>query len=108
LWARTTALKYKCVVTVGYAEKVDITGEWPASPEYYNSAIVVNPDGKTIPNYRKTFLYYCDETWALEGSDSFFDGEVPGLGNTAMGIYRLPTTDFVCEYQSCSWLYRNS
>jgi len=30
LWARTTALKYDCVVTVGYPEKVDITPKWPA------------------------------------------------------------------------------
>ena len=29
LWARTTALKYGCVVTVGYPEKVDITATWP-------------------------------------------------------------------------------
>jgi len=86
LWARTTALKYECVVTVGYPEKVDITPKWPASPEYYNSAITVNADGETIANYRKSFLYYTDETWALEGPDGFFDGEIEGLGNVAMGI----------------------
>jgi len=43
LWARTTALKYNCVVIVGYPEKVDISWKWPASPEYYNSSIVVRP-----------------------------------------------------------------
>lgn len=86
LWARTTALKYDCHVTVGYPEKVDITPKWPASPEYYNSAITVNREGETIANYRKTFLYYTDETWALEGPDGFFDGEIDGLGNVAMGI----------------------
>lgn len=86
LWARTTALKYECVVTVGYPEKVDLTPKWPASPEYYNSAITVNADGETIANYRKSFLYYTDETWALEGPDGFFDGEIEGLGNVAMGI----------------------
>ncbi|CAM6002782.1 unnamed protein product, partial [Sphagnum balticum] len=86
LWARTTALKYECVVTVGYPEKVDLAPKWPASPEYYNSAITVNADGETIANYRKSFLYYTDETWALEGPDGFFDGEIDGLGNVAMGI----------------------
>ncbi|RDW70097.1 hypothetical protein BP5796_08494 [Coleophoma crateriformis] len=86
LWARTTALKYNCAVTVGYPEKVDVAPKWPASPEYYNSAITVNADGETIANYRKSFLYYTDETWALEGPDGFFDGEVEGLGNVAMGI----------------------
>ncbi|TVY49862.1 Protein N-terminal amidase [Lachnellula occidentalis] len=94
LWARTTALKYDCVVTVGYPEKVDITPKWPASPEYYNSAITVNADGETIANYRKSFLYYTDETWALEGPDGFFDGEIDGLGNVAMGICKWPTKSF--------------
>jgi len=94
LWARTTALKYDCVVTAGYPEKVDITPKWPASPEYYNSAITVNAEGETIANYRKSFLYYTDETWALEGPDGFYDGEIDGLGNVAMGICKWPTKSF--------------
>lgn len=85
LWARTVALKYNCIVTAGYPEKVDVTAQWPTGPEYYNSAIVVNDDGETIANYRKSFLYYTDETWALEG-DGFFEGYIPGLGNTSIGI----------------------
>ncbi|KAL2068253.1 hypothetical protein VTL71DRAFT_16351 [Oculimacula yallundae] len=85
LWARTTALKYDCAVTAGYPEKVDITPKWPANPEYYNSAVTVNAEGETVANYRKSFLYYTDETWALEGS-GFFDGTIAGLGNVAMGI----------------------
>jgi protein N-terminal amidase len=98
LWARTTALKYDCTVTVGYPEKVDVAPKWPASPEYYNSAITVNPDGETIANYRKSFLYYTDETWALEGPDGFYDGEIDGLGNVAMGICKWPTKSFEREY----------
>ncbi|KAJ8131047.1 hypothetical protein O1611_g2578 [Lasiodiplodia mahajangana] len=86
LWARTVALKLNCLVTVGYPEKVDIKPKWPTSPEYYNSVIVVNSDGETIANYRKTFLYYTDETWALEGQEGFYGGFIPGLGNTSMGI----------------------
>lgn len=86
LWARTTALKYNCMVTVGYPEKVDVNPKWPTSPEYYNSAITVNKDGETVANYRKSFLYYTDETWALEGPDGFFSGKMEGLGNVAMGI----------------------
>lgn len=85
LWARTTALKYNCVVTAGYPEKVDVAPKWPAGPEYYNSAIMVNAEGETIGNYRKSFLYYTDETWALEGS-GFFTGTIEGLGDVAMGI----------------------
>ncbi|KAK1504181.1 N-terminal amidase [Colletotrichum tamarilloi] len=86
LWARTTALKYNCNVVVGYPEKVDVTNQWPTGPEYYNSAIVVNGDGETIANYRKSFLYYTDETWALEGNRGFYEGWIPGLGNTSIGI----------------------
>ncbi|KAK0719950.1 hypothetical protein B0H67DRAFT_643250 [Lasiosphaeris hirsuta] len=86
LWARTTALKHDCVVIVGYPEKVDITAKWPASPEYYNSALIVNGDGETIGNYRKSFLYHTDETWALEGREGFFEGNLPRLGNVALGI----------------------
>ncbi len=85
LWARTTALKYDCAVVVGYPEKVE-TKRWPASPEYFNSAIIVNHDGATIGHYRKAFLYPRDETWALEGPNGFFGRELPGLGNVAMGI----------------------
>ncbi|KAI0150184.1 carbon-nitrogen hydrolase [Xylariaceae sp. FL1272] len=86
LWARSVALRFNCVVTVGYPEKVDVKLRWPTSPEYYNSVIVVNPDGETIGNYRKSFLYYTDQTWALEGPDGFYGGSIPGLGQTAMGI----------------------
>jgi protein N-terminal amidase len=91
LWARTTALKYDCTVAVGYPEKVDVSRTWPASPEYYNSLIVVNQDGETVANYRKSFLYYTDETWALEGP-GFFEGEIENLGQVAIGIctFSLP------------------
>ncbi|KAH7321651.1 carbon-nitrogen hydrolase [Rhexocercosporidium sp. MPI-PUGE-AT-0058] len=85
LWARTTALKHNCIVAAGYPEKVDVSKKWPANPEYYNSCIMVNAEGETIANYRKSFLYYTDETWALEGK-GFYAGEIEGLGNIAMGI----------------------
>ncbi|KAI1847139.1 hypothetical protein JX266_006679 [Neoarthrinium moseri] len=86
LWARTTALKYNCTVAAGYPEKVDVSPHWPTSPEYYNSVIVVNQEGETIANYRKSHLYYTDETWALEGPSGFHKGFVPGIGRIAMGI----------------------
>ncbi|KAI1113753.1 carbon-nitrogen hydrolase [Nemania sp. NC0429] len=85
VWARTVALKYNCLVSVGYPEQVDVRPRWPASPEYYNSVIVVNQDGETIANYRKTFLYYTDETWALEGT-GFYTDIIPELGSVSMGI----------------------
>ncbi|KAL2211395.1 carbon-nitrogen hydrolase, partial [Sarocladium strictum] len=85
LWSRTVALKYDCVVCAGYPEMVDVSKKWPTGPEYYNSTIVVNGEGETIGNYRKTFLY-TDEKWALEGNTGFFSDIIPGLGNTAIGI----------------------
>ncbi|KAK4163617.1 carbon-nitrogen hydrolase, partial [Cladorrhinum sp. PSN259] len=86
LWARTTALKHECAVIAGYPEKVDVTDNRPATPEYYNSALMVDQDGEFVGNYRKSHLYFTDETWALEGRDGFFDANVPGLGTVAMGI----------------------
>uniref|UniRef100_A0A0B7KLH5 CN hydrolase domain-containing protein n=1 Tax=Bionectria ochroleuca TaxID=29856 RepID=A0A0B7KLH5_BIOOC len=85
LWARTVALKFESTVIVGYPEKVDVASRWPTGPEYYNSAIVINEDGDTIANCRKTFLYPTDETWALEG-EGFHDGFLPNAGQTAIGI----------------------
>jgi hypothetical protein len=90
LWARATAIKYKCVVTVGYPEQVTAVAKPPASPEYYNSVITVSADGQTISNYRKSFLYYGDEAHA-QGPDGFFDGEIAGSRNVAMGNLGLPT-----------------
>jgi protein N-terminal amidase len=84
------ALKYECVVTVGYPEKADIP-----SGCYY-SAIIVNADGETIANYRKIFLH-SDGAWVLEGPDGFYHGVIPDLGNVAMGIYKWQTTDCKSE-----------
>ena len=87
LWARTTALKYDCTVAVGYPEKVDSSRRHRqrAAPEYYNSLILVNGDGETVANYRKTFLYDTDTTWAQEGQ-GFYGAEVDEFGKVAMGI----------------------
>ncbi|KAK3994721.1 hypothetical protein QBC44DRAFT_285459 [Cladorrhinum sp. PSN332] len=86
LWARTTALKHECAVIAGYPEKVDVSNKWPTSSKYYNSALMIDCDGEAVGNYRKSHLYFTDETWALEGRDGFFDADVPGVGTVAMGI----------------------
>ncbi|KAI9646411.1 hypothetical protein NHQ30_004403 [Ciborinia camelliae] len=85
LWARKTALKHNCIVAAGYPEKVVPCTNERIKPEYYNSLVTMNREGETIVNYRKSFLYYTDETWAHEGS-GFFSGNIDGLGNVAMGI----------------------
>ncbi|KAG5916711.1 hypothetical protein E4U42_007545 [Claviceps africana] len=86
LWAKNTALKHDCVVIAGYPEKVDLTDNWPANPEYYNSALIVDADGDVVGNYKKAHLYRTDETWALEGPSGFHSQRIPGLGNIALGI----------------------
>ena len=43
---------------------------------YYNSLVFVSPSGEVVAHYRKTFLYYTDETWAIENPDGFFAGEI--------------------------------
>jgi protein N-terminal amidase len=83
--ARQAALKHDCTVIVGYPKKIDPSDDWPSNPEYYNSAIVIDGDGENITNYRKSHLYYTDETWALEGS-GFWAGRLPRLGPAALGI----------------------
>ncbi|KAL2021506.1 hypothetical protein VTK56DRAFT_7139 [Thermocarpiscus australiensis] len=85
LWARTTALKYDCTVAVGYPEMVNASGRSPSAPEFYNSLIVVNGNGETLANYRKSFLYYTDATWAHEGH-GFYGDLLGNLGRVAMGI----------------------
>jgi predicted amidohydrolase len=63
-----------------------LSRKWPTGPEYYNAALAVNKDGDTVANYRKSHLFYTDETWALEGNGGFYKGFLPGLGRTAIGI----------------------
>lgn len=66
IWAKETAKKFGCKVCVGYPE-VERSGEGGGKEMYYNSLLVVDEKGEILANYRKTFLYYTDETWAAEG-----------------------------------------
>ena len=78
---------------MGYPE---FSAQEPSSPESmaarYNSAVLVSPKGDVLANYRKSFLFATDESWAEEGPSGFFSGEVPGsLGRLAMGICLSPS-----------------
>jgi protein N-terminal amidase len=42
----------------------------------YNSMVIVSAAGDIVAHYRKSFLYYTDETWAQEGS-GFYAGVLP-------------------------------
>ncbi|THW25580.1 carbon-nitrogen hydrolase [Aureobasidium pullulans] len=78
-WAKRTAARLDCTVSVGYPELT-------ADGKRYNTVISISPDGTTAASYRKTFLYYTDETWALEGDTGFYNGELGALGQACMGI----------------------
>jgi protein N-terminal amidase len=86
-WAITVAQQYECHVTVGYPE-ISVSGKDSKNkePKRYNSTVTVSPSGKVISNYRKTFLYYTDETWASEGDVHFFNGSLGALGEVSHGI----------------------
>lgn len=78
VWAKATALRLNCFVCVGYPETT------PSAR--YNSAVLVDPHGNVVVNYRKHFLFTTDEIWASEGPERFYSGDIPGLGKIAMGI----------------------
>ncbi|GAB7347856.1 hypothetical protein MBLNU459_g5387t1 [Dothideomycetes sp. NU459] len=80
-WAKRTARRLQCVVAVGYPE---ITASDP--PQRYNSVVSVSPTGEVLATYRKTFLYYTDDTWASEGDAGFFHGALGSVGQACMGI----------------------
>ncbi|KAF1822758.1 carbon-nitrogen hydrolase [Dissoconium aciculare CBS 342.82] len=90
-WAQKIAQQRQCTVIVGYPEFAK--DETTSKTTNYNSTVTVGPDGRILANYRKSFLYYTDETWAEEGFRSqragklFFTGFIPPLGvNIGHGI----------------------
>lgn len=79
-WATRTARRLRCCVALGYPELA-------VSGRRYNSLVTVSPTGSVLSNYRKTHLYYTDESWASEGPDGFYVGTLGGrLGKVCMGI----------------------
>ncbi|KAF1812019.1 carbon-nitrogen hydrolase [Eremomyces bilateralis CBS 781.70] len=79
-WATTTAKRLRCHVTVGYPETTVTEPK-----RHYNSTVTVGPTGNMVAHYRKTFLYYTDETWANEGT-GFYHDDLYELGDVCMGI----------------------
>ncbi|KAJ5317596.1 hypothetical protein PENANT_c038G01901 [Penicillium antarcticum] len=65
-WARETAKRLQCTVCVGYPE-IEKDPQNPDQKTCYNALLVVDKNGDFIHNYRKSFLYMCDEPWAAEG-----------------------------------------
>lgn len=75
-WAKVIADRLKSVVIIGYPElssradpvlELEGNSACVVDSRPYNSVVTISPDGKVIGHYRKSFLYYTDETWANEG-----------------------------------------
>lgn len=84
-WARNTAKRLRCIVTVGYPEIASTVPERSQATSNsnalaslcYNSTITVSPEGQTLAHYRKTHLYYTDETWAQESDTKWLTTTLP-------------------------------
>jgi protein N-terminal amidase len=95
-WAISTAKRLGCHVIAGYPEiSTDLdatentsTNDSSIEPSYkrYNSTVTVSPTGEILANYRKSFLYYTDESWAAEGPTGFFCDTLGSLGKVGLGI----------------------
>jgi protein N-terminal amidase len=92
-WAARTAKRLKCTVAVGYPEAAEegnyntifdkhISAE--VGTVAYNSLVFVSSAGDVVAHYRKSFLYYTDETWAQEGQ-GFWAGVLP-VGATGQQV----------------------
>lgn len=98
LLARALATRLGCHVIAGYPEVIPSSSptttadtapkemEGEALGVGYNSAVIVSPTGEVVGNYRKTFRFETDKTWAREGDGfQYFDLSEP-LGRVALGI----------------------
>ena len=56
------------------------------TPSKDNSTVTVSPSGTILANYRKSFLYYTDETWAAEPPTRFAISTLGALGPAIQGI----------------------
>ncbi|RHZ48604.1 putative protein N-terminal asparagine amidohydrolase [Aspergillus thermomutatus] len=123
-WARETATRLRCKVCVGYPE-IEIErvtaaaagGERSAQlqEKCYNSLLVVDEEGEVLLNYRKTFLFCTDETWAAEGTaergfhELVFNSGVPGLTSrmaTSFGIC-MDINPYKFEAPFTAWEFAN-
>lgn len=67
----------------------------------YNSALLVDPSGALVGNYRKSFLYDADRPWCVEGAGfRYYDLPQP-LGRTVIGVCMdLNPKDFLAPWNA--------
>ncbi|ETV69454.1 hypothetical protein, variant 1 [Aphanomyces astaci] len=93
-WCQRHATRLHCLVACGYVEKA-------SDGNLYNSMMVLSPDGTVVFNYRKTFLYETDKSWATAGS-GFGNWYCPWLAQQlSFGICMdINPCDFTAPYES--------
>ena len=132
LWAYRTALRFKCLVTVGYPEttgdpscipsKVHFDPSTSVSEAYlglqelngshrltdpteafnYNATLTVDSSGNIVAHYRKSFLYYTDATWSLPSPTGFLTIPLPFSNATTSTAFGI-CMDLNPQYFTCSW-----
>lgn len=95
-WCAKHAIRLGCTVLCGYPRCVPGDEKKGTEDALFNALVAVGPDGSTLANYHKTFLYVIDKTWAREGTgfisvdipireDSFAPSDAAGVSGEASG-----------------------
>lgn len=84
-FAKMVSQRWNCMTLLGYPEKYE-KDEF----KIYNSAMLIDQNGKILKNYRKTHLFETDKTWGCsESTEGFKAFDLP-VGNktvrTTIGI----------------------
>ncbi len=79
------AKKYKCYIALGIVEN-DLTKK-----TLYNSALLINPEGKQIGRFRKSYLWHFDSHWfSTDDQYPVFETEFGKIGMFICADGRLP------------------
>ena len=79
------AKKYKCYIAMGIVEN-DLTRN-----TLYNSALLINPEGKQIGCFRKSYLWHFDSHWfSTDDQYPVFETEFEKIGMFICSDGRLP------------------
>lgn len=98
-WAQATSKAVGCHTLVGYPETASIDTAGGKQKKTYNSAVMVDPTGAVVFNYRKTFLYETDETWGCSepATHTFNSGNpFPLTGSISVRGTKLRTQVGIC------------
>lgn len=68
--AQKVSKTFNCYTVIGYPEKFT---DHNNALKLYNSAVVVDPQGNLVFNYRKSFLYDTEENWDCEENPNGFE-----------------------------------